>query len=67
MTGKEWFKNAEFGLMIHWGLYSVLGGEYQGNRMEEIGEWIMSKYEIPCREYEKLASLRSKFTSQHRS
>lgn len=55
MTEKEWFKNAGFGLMIHWGLYSILGGEYQGKRMEEIGEWIMSKYEIPNSEYEKLA------------
>ncbi len=54
MTGKEWFKSAEFGLMIHWGLYSVLGGEYKGKRMEEIGEWAMSKYEIPIKEYEKL-------------
>ena len=55
MTGKEWFKNAGFGLMIHWGLYSVLGGEYKGKRIEEIGEWIMSKYEIPNKEYERLA------------
>ena len=54
MNGKEWFKNAGFGLMIHWGLYSVLGGEYKGERMEEIGEWVMSKYRIPRNEYEKL-------------
>ena len=54
MSGKEWFKNAGFGLMIHWGLYSILSGEYQGNRMEEIGEWVMSKYRIPIKEYEKL-------------
>ena len=52
-----WFKNAGFGLMIHWGLYSVLGGEYKGKRMDEIGEWVMSKYEIPCKEYEKLAKV----------
>ena len=55
MTGREWFKNAGFGLMIHWGLYSILGGEWKGERMEEIGEWAMSKYRIPCKEYEKLA------------
>ncbi len=56
MNSKEWFKNAGFGLMIHWGLYSILGGEYNGKRMDEIGEWVMSKYEIPNKEYEKLAS-----------
>ena len=27
MNNKEWFKNAKFGMMIHWGLYSILGGE----------------------------------------
>ena len=57
MTSKEWFKQAGFGMMIHWGLYSVLGGEWQGKRMSYIGEWIMSKYEIPNREYEKLADV----------
>jgi alpha-L-fucosidase len=43
-------------MMIHWGLYSMLGGEWRGKRMDYIGEWIMSKYEIPIKEYEKLAS-----------
>ena len=53
----SWFKSAGFGLMIHWGLYSILGGEYKGKRMDEIGEWVMSKYEIPNKEYEKLAKV----------
>ena len=56
MSGREWFKGAGFGLMIHWGLYSVLGGEWQGKRMDEIGEWIMSKYRISNKEYEKLTA-----------
>ena len=54
MTNKEWFKSAGFGLMIHWGLYSLLGGEWRGQRMDYIGEWVMSAYRIPNREYEKL-------------
>ena len=57
MTNKEWFKEAGFGMMIHWGLYSILGGEWRGKRMDYIGEWIMSKYEIPNSEYEKLADI----------
>ena len=52
---KKWFKNAGQGLMIHWGLYSLLAGEYRGKRMDYIGEWIMSKFQIPNAEYEKLA------------
>ena len=57
MNNKEWFKQAKFGLMIHWGLYSILGGEWKGQRMGYIGEWIQSKYEIPIKEYEKLATV----------
>lgn len=56
MNNKEWFKGAKFGLMIHFGLYSLLAGEWQGKRMDYIGEWIMSKYEIPNKEYEKLTA-----------
>ena len=57
MTNKEWFKQAKFGMMIHWGLYSVLAGEWRGKRMGYIGEWIMSKFNIPNSEYEKLADV----------
>ena len=56
MDGKKWFKEAGFGMMIHWGLYSLLGGEWREHRMDYIGEWIMSKYEIPIKEYERLAA-----------
>ena len=31
MDNKKWFKEAKFGMMIHWGIYSLLGGEYNGN------------------------------------
>ena len=55
MNNKEWFKQAKFGMMIHWGLYSLVAGEWKGKRMDYIGEWIMSKYEIPIKEYEQLA------------
>ena len=37
------------------GLYSVLGGEWKGQRMGGIGEWIQQYYRIPICEYEKLA------------
>jgi alpha-L-fucosidase len=50
----ENFFDARFGLFIHWGLYSLLAGEWQGKRMDDIGEWIMSYHKIPIAEYEKL-------------
>lgn len=53
---KEWFKKeAKFGLMIHWGLYSLLAGEYRGKRTPWIGEWAQAYFRIPNEEYEKLA------------
>ncbi len=36
MTQHEWFKSAGYGMMIHWGLYSLLGGEYKGRRAAEL-------------------------------
>lgn len=57
MTKKdyEWFKNAKYGLMIHFGLYSMLEGVYKGKRSGNYSEWIQSKYQIPIHEMEKLA------------
>ena len=54
MNKEDWFRQAKFGLMIHWGLYSLLGGEWKGQRMKEIGEWIQSCYRIPMAEYSRL-------------
>jgi alpha-L-fucosidase len=51
----QWFRDARFGMMIHWGLYSVPAGEWKGNRIEGLGEWIMNRAKIPVREYELLA------------
>jgi alpha-L-fucosidase len=51
-----WWRDAKFGLFIHWGLYALLAGEYQGNRTDNIAEWIMHDLKIPVKEYEMLAS-----------
>ena len=57
MDSKEYFKNAKYGMMIHFGLYSLLAGEYKGQRMgTTIGEWAQSYFRIPKKEYEQLAS-----------
>jgi alpha-L-fucosidase len=54
-TKQQWFKEAKFGLFIHWGLYSMLAGEYNGQKTDHIAEWIMNYLDIPVEEYEKLA------------
>ena len=56
MDKHEWFRSAKFGMMVHWGLYSLLGGEWNGKRMTYIGEWIQSRFRIPNREYHALVS-----------
>ena len=57
MDKYEWFRSAKFGLMIHWGLYCLPAGEWKGQRMDYIGEWIQSKYRIPNAEYHRLAGI----------
>lgn len=51
----QWFKEAKFGMMIHWGLYSLLAGEYKGEKSSVYAEWIQSRFQIPNEEYGKLA------------
>ena len=55
MDKYEWFKSAEFGMMVHWGLYCLPAGEWKGQRTDYIGEWLQSKYRIPNAEYHQLA------------
>lgn len=55
-TKQQWFKDAKFGLFIHWGLYALLAGEYKGQKTDRIAEWIMNRMDIPAGEYEKLAA-----------
>jgi alpha-L-fucosidase len=52
----EWFREAKYGLFIHWGLYAIPAGEWQGKRSLGLGEWIMNRAKIPVGDYEKLAS-----------
>ncbi len=49
----QWFHDARFGMFIHWGLYAVPAGEWQGEEIGGIGEWIMKNGKIPVAEYQK--------------
>lgn len=42
-------------MFIHWGLYAIPAGEWKGERIPGIGEWIMLRAKVPVREYEPLA------------
>ena len=47
-----WWRDAQFGMFIHWGAYAVPAGTYKGERVAGIGEWIMSRGRVPIPEYE---------------
>ena len=52
----EWWREARFGMFIHWGLYSIPAGEWKGERIPGISEWIMANAKIPVKDYEQLAT-----------
>jgi len=45
-AARQWFRDAKFGMFIHWGVYSLLGQ----------GEWVMQQRELPIGPYEWLAT-----------
>jgi len=45
-----WWREARFGLFLHWGLYAVPAGEWKGGT--DYGEWIRDSARIPVGEYE---------------
>lgn len=51
----EWWREARFGLFIHWGLYAQPAGVWKGEEIPGISEWIMARAKIPVKEYEQLA------------
>lgn len=59
-----WFKDAKFGMFIHWGLYSILAGSYNGHTLPDesfkegkswYAEWVQKRLEVPDAEYQALA------------
>ena len=51
LEARRWFQDAKFGVFLHWGLYSELGG----GGAPGLAEWIMQENKIPADKYERLA------------
>ena len=51
----QWWREARFGMFIHWGLYSMPAGTWNGKQVPGIGEWIMNRGSIPVADYKALA------------
>lgn len=48
----KWFRDAKYGVFIHFGAYSQLAGQYKGNSDgPPYAEWAMMTYRIPLKEY----------------
>jgi alpha-L-fucosidase len=52
----RWWRDARFGMFIHWGLYAIPAGEWNGRPVPDLGEWIMNNADIAVADYEALAS-----------
>ena len=52
----RWWREARFGIFVHWGLYSLLGGIWEGRRIPGYSEWIRYRARIPKKKYESLAA-----------
>ncbi len=52
----DWWKEARFGMFIHWGLYAVPAGIWNEKEVSGIGEWIMLRGKIPVTDYQQLAT-----------
>jgi alpha-L-fucosidase len=53
----KWWREARFGMFIHWGVYSVPAGVWHGTNVTPSGaEWIMNRGRIPVADYQKFAA-----------
>ncbi len=48
-----WWREARFGMFVHWGIYSTLGNEYRGRKGGTYAEHIQRVLKIPIPEYRK--------------
>jgi len=51
-----WWREARFGMFIHWGVYAQLAGVYDGHEINKAGEWIMNRAKIPVATYKQQAA-----------
>ncbi len=52
----QWWREAKFGMFIHWGIYSLPGGEWKGKKVGGYAEHLMRKEKIPRKEYLRAGS-----------
>ena len=58
----QWWREARFGMFVHWGLFSAAGGTWHGKQTTFLGCWMQSSLKIPKDEY--ASELMPKFTGE---
>lgn len=52
----KWWREARFGMFVHFGVYAQMAGEYRGYQQARGGaEWIMNRMKVPVEEYKSMA------------
>jgi alpha-L-fucosidase len=51
----QWWRDAKFGMFVHWGVYALAGGEWEGKHVEGYSEHLMRKEKVSKAAYLKLA------------
>lgn len=41
-----WWREARLGMFVHWGLYSVAAGQWEGKDIPGWGEWLLNKIKV---------------------
>lgn len=49
-----WWRDARFGMFVHWGLYAIPAGQWNGAGKTTHGEWIRDSARVPVEEYDQL-------------
>lgn len=57
MDRLQWWREARFGMFIHWGIYAGYAGRYQGREVPGASEWIMLGGKIPYKDYAKITEV----------
>lgn len=56
----KWWREAKFGMFIHWGLYAQAAGEWNGQPpakdRDQRGEWLMEAVRMPVADYARMAA-----------
>lgn len=47
----QWWRDAKFGMFIHWGIYSLPAGEWKGKKVGGYAEHLMRKEKITRKDY----------------